>query len=179
MSRDCDTRVSCPRENLPLELHKSLKLERKRRKGAPLRSTGYKLGRFFLCGLEHNSAFVQSIKRFAKEKRVTMAVFTVIGAVKHAKLACYDQVKHEYQQIKLDKPLEIASCFGNLSLKDGKPFVHVHAVLADATGKTYAGHLINATVFAAELHLQELLGNKLEREYDQTTGLALWEFKDR
>lgn len=108
-----------------------------------------------------------------------MAVFAVVGAVKRAKLACYDQVKHEYQQIKLDKPLEIASCFGNLSLKDGKPFVHAHAVLAGATGKTYAGHLINATVFAAELHLQELLGNKLEREYDQTTGLALWEFEDR
>jgi len=144
--------------------------------GVSVQSAGYKLGRFFLCGLEHNSAFVQSIVNFVKKKRVKMAVFAVVGAVKHARLAYYDQVKHEYQQIKLDKPLEIASCFGNLSLKGGEPFLHVHAVLADEKGKTYAGHLINATVFAAELHLQELLGKKLEREYDQTTGLALWEF---
>ncbi|TES83563.1 MAG: DUF296 domain-containing protein [Hadesarchaea archaeon] len=147
--------------------------------GVNMQSASYKLGRFLLGRLKHNSSFVKSTLNFVKEKRVTMAVFTVIGAVKKAKLACYDHVKHEYQQIKLDKPLEIASCFGNLSLKDGKPFVHVHAVLSDAAGKTYAGHLINATVFAAELHLQELRGNKLEREYDQTTGLALWEFGER
>ncbi len=142
-----------------------------------MQSESYKLGRFFLCRLEHNSAFVQSVVNFVKKKRVKMAVFTVVGAVKQAKLACYDQVKHEYQQIKLDKPLEIASCFGNLSLKGDEPFVHVHAVLADEKGKTYAGHMINATVFAAELHLQELIGKKLEREYDQPTGLALWEFE--
>jgi len=105
-----------------------------------------------------------------------MAVFTVVGAVKQARLAYYDQASHEYQKIELEQPLEIANCFGNLSLKGGKPFAHVHVVLADKTGKTYAGHLIRATIFAAELHLQELLGKKLERDYDQTTGLALWEF---
>ena len=138
--------------------------------------TSYKLGRFFLCRLKHDSELARSIVNFAREKKVKMAFFTVVGAVKQARLAYYDQVEHEYQKIELDQPLEIANCFGNLSLKDGKPFAHVHAVLADKAGKTYAGHLIRATVFAAELHLQELLGKKLEREYDQTTGLALWEF---
>jgi len=144
-----------------------------------MQSSSYRPGRIFLYKLEHNSELVRSIVDFAKGKRVKMAVFTVVGAVKQARLAYYDQARHEYQQIKLDQPLEIASCSGNLSLKDGKPFAHVHAVLADAAGKTYAGHLIRATVFAAELHLQELLGKKLEREYDPTTGLALWEFGGR
>lgn len=106
-----------------------------------------------------------------------MAVFNVTGSVKRARLAYYDQEMHEYQPIKLNQPLEIASCFGNLSSKGGKPFVHIHSVLADAKGKTYAGHLINAKVFAAELHLQELLGKKLGREYGPPTGLALWDFK--
>ncbi len=142
-----------------------------------MQSTTYKLGRFFLCGLKHDSELARSIVKFAKGKRVKMAAFIVVGAVKQARLAYYDQVNHEYQKIDLDKPLEIANCFGNLSLKDGKPFVHIHALLADKAGKTHAGHLIRATVFAAELHLQELLGKKLEREYDQTTGLALWDFE--
>jgi len=144
-----------------------------------MRFANYKLGRTLLCRLEHNSELVRSIIDFARGKRIEMAVFTVIGSVKRAKLAYYNQAKREYRQIKLDKPLEIASCFGNISLKDGKPFAHVHAVLADSAGRAYAGHLINAEGFAAELHLQELLGEKLEREYDQTTGLALWEFGRR
>lgn len=143
-----------------------------------MQSTTYKLGRFFLCGLKHDSELARSIVNFAKGKRVKMAAFIVVGAVKQARLAYYDQVNHEYQKIDLNQPLEIANCFGNLSLKDGKPFVHIHALLADKAGKTHAGHLIRATVFAAELHLQELLGKKLEREYDQTTGLALWDFEE-
>ncbi len=145
--------------------------------GTSMRSASYRLGRTFLCGLKHDSELVRSIIDFAKEKKVKMAIFTLVGAVKQARLAYYDQARHEYQKIELDRPLEIASCSGNLSLKGGKPFAHVHAVLADKDGKTYAGHMIKATVFAAELHLQELLGKKLEREYDQTTGLALWELK--
>jgi len=142
-----------------------------------VQSSNYKLGRFFLGRLKHDSELVRSVVNFARGKKVKMAVFTVVGAVKQARLAYYDQASHEYQKIELDQPLEIASCFGNLSLKDGKLFAHAHAVLADEASKAYAGHMIKATVFAAELHLQELLGKKLEREYDQTTGLALWEFR--
>jgi predicted DNA-binding protein with PD1-like motif len=116
---------------------------------------------------------------FAREKQVQMAVFSVIGSLKQAKLGYYDQGKRKYLTIKLDRPLEIASCLGNLSFKDGKPFLHAHSVLSDAKGKTCAGHLITAKVFAAELHFQELLGRKLEREQDQTTGLSLWDLGRR
>lgn len=106
-----------------------------------------------------------------------MAVFSVIGAVDDAVLAYYDHEKQKYKKIILKRPLEIANSFGNISSKDGQPFAHLHAVLSDAKGRTYAGHLISATVFAAEIHFLELLGEKLEREPDQTTGLALWRLK--
>jgi hypothetical protein len=64
---------------------------------------------------------------------------------------------------------------GNISVKDGRPFVHAHAVLADKNGNTKAGHLLEGTVFAAEVYLRELKGAKLERKYDEVTGLSLWE----
>ena len=143
-----------------------------------MQSSCYRPGRIFLCRAKHDSELVKSILEFVGKKKVKMAVFTVIGAVKDATIAYYDQSKHEYQKIRFEKHLEIAGAFGNISTKDGKPFAHVHVVLSDPTGKTYAGHLLRATVFAAEVHIQELIGEKLEREYDQTTGLALWKFKE-
>jgi hypothetical protein len=103
----------------------------------------------------------------------------VIGAVKSAKLGFYDQEKHEYNEIIVDSPHEIATCIGNVSLKNGKPFVHAHAVLADKSGKTKAGHLIEATVFAAEIYLCELKGKKLAREHDEETGLSLWKIDSK
>ncbi len=77
----------------------------------------------------------------------------------------------------LDSPQEIASCVGNISVKDGRPFVHAHAVLADKNGNTKAGHLLEGVVFAAEVHLRELKGAKLERKYDKVTGLSLWDIE--
>jgi predicted DNA-binding protein with PD1-like motif len=132
-------------------------------------------GRNFLVRAEHNSDLIQFVTELAEKKEIIVATFTAIGALKRAKLEFYDQEKHEYQEITLDSPHEIASCIGNISVKDGKSFVHAHAVLADKNGNTKAGHLLEGVVFAAEIHLRELRGVKLERKYDKVTGLSLWE----
>jgi len=139
--------------------------------------TKFELGRNFLVRAEHDSDLVQFVTELAEKKKITVATFTAIGALKRAKLEFYDQEKHEYQEMPLDSPQEIASCVGNISVKDGRPFVHAHAVLADKNGNTKAGHLLEGVVFAAEVHLRELKGAKLERKYDKVTGLSLWDIE--
>jgi len=90
-------------------------------------------------------------------------------------LGFYDQQKNEYSEELLDAPQEIASCVGNISLKDGAPFVHAHAVLGGQNGIVKGGHLLAGRVFAAEIHLAELLGERIERKNDAVTGLSLWD----
>lgn len=131
-------------------------------------------GRNFLVRVEHDSDLVQFVTELAEKEKIMVGTFTAVGALKRAKLGFYDQERHEYQEIRLDSPHEIACSVGNISIKDGRPFVHVHAVLADKNGITKAGHLLNGTVFAAEVHLRELKGAELERKYDKVTGLSLW-----
>ena len=137
----------------------------------------FELGRSFLVRAEHDSDLVQFVTELAEKEEITVATFTAIGALKRAKLEFYDQEKHEYHEITLDSPQEIASCVGNISVKEGKPFVHAHAVLADKNGNTKAGHLLEGIIFAAEVHLRELKGAKLERKYDKVTGLSLWDIE--
>jgi predicted DNA-binding protein with PD1-like motif len=137
----------------------------------------FDLKRILLIRAKHGSDLVQFITELAEDRGITAAVFTAIGAIKHAKLGFYDQEKHKYHEIIVNSPHEIASCIGNVSLKNGKPFVHAHAVLAGEDGNTKAGHLIEAIVFAAEIHLRELKGVKLERKYDEETNLSLWEIE--
>jgi hypothetical protein len=143
--------------------------------GEPMGLFEYKLGKELIVRVEHDSDLIQSITELAKNKGIKTGTFTAIGALKRAKLAYYDQENHEYREIRIDSPHEIASCVGNISLKDGAPFVHAHAVLADEKGNTRAGHLSEGTVFAAEVHLRQLQGPRLERKYDEVTGLSLWE----
>ena len=62
-----------------------------------------------------------------------------------------------------------------MSLKDGKPFLHLHAVLGDTKLRAWGGHLFHGSrIFAAEALLLRLQGQPLERRPDPVTGLALW-----
>jgi len=143
----------------------------------PMGVLQYHASKELMVRLKSDADLVQSITELARSRRIEAGSFTAIGALKRARLAYYDQKNHEYREIKVDSPHELASCTGNISLKDGDPFVHVHVVLADETGNTRAGHLLEATVFAAEVHLHQLTGPKLERKHDEVTSLSLWEVK--
>jgi predicted DNA-binding protein with PD1-like motif len=135
----------------------------------------FNVGRNFLVRVEHDSDFLDFLTDVAREQRIATATFTAVGALKQAKLGFYDQKKHVYAESVLMGPQEIASCIGNISIKNGAPFVHAHAVLADPTGIARAGHLLAGRVFAAEVHLIELVGEKVTRKRDPVTGLSLWD----
>ncbi|MEW6593201.1 MAG: PPC domain-containing DNA-binding protein [Candidatus Hadarchaeota archaeon] len=135
----------------------------------------FKAGRVFMMRLGHGSDVLKEITDFARREKISAATFTAIGALKNCKLAYYDQKKKEYSVIDIQGPCEITSCVGNVSIHNGGPFSHAHAVIGDDRGGTKSGHLLEATVFAAEVHLQELHGPKMERGKDEVTGLALWQ----
>ena len=53
--------------------------------------------------------------------------------------------------------------------------MHAHATLAGHDGACVGGHVApGCVIFACELILQELVGEPLEREFDEVTGLPLW-----
>jgi len=134
----------------------------------------YDASKELIVRLKHDADIVQSITELAKNTGIEAGIITAIGALKRAKLGYYDQRSQEYREIRIDSPHEMASCMGNISSKDGEPFTHVHVVLADEMGNTKAGHLLEGIVFVAEVHLHQLEGPKLERKYDEVTGLSLW-----
>ncbi len=138
--------------------------------------TEFEPGRRFLGRLPHGKDLITSIEEFCKGNSVQMAAFSLIGAVSSATIGAYDQKQQVYVTFREEGALEIVTCTGNISLKDGSPMVHAHIVVCDEQGKTMGGHLFSETIiFAGEIDLQELVGNPLERVPDTITGLMLWE----
>ena len=134
----------------------------------------FRQGRTMLARLDHGADIISQITSLAEESGIETGTLSVIGALSRAKLGYYDQLSHEYGTFSLEEPMELASCLGNISLRDGRPFVHAHAVLSNREGKTWGGHLTSGVIFAAEVYLQELSGLPLMRVYDSITGLTLW-----
>jgi uncharacterized protein len=132
-------------------------------------------GRGFAGRLETGSDLVAEIERFCAEQGVMAAQVVVIGAVRRARYAYYEQDDHRYRELETDTHHEIVGFVGNISLRDDRPFLHAHATFADADGACVGGHLLRGIeVFAAEVMIREITGVTLVRTHDEVTGLALW-----
>jgi predicted DNA-binding protein with PD1-like motif len=141
----------------------------------PTRFWAATAGRAFVGRLETGSDLVQEVERFCAEQGITAAQVTVIGAVRRARYAYYEQDDHRYNELESATHHEVVGFVGNISLRDGRPFLHAHATLADADGATVGGHLLpGCEVFAGEVMIRELGDVWLVRMHDDETGLALW-----
>ncbi len=134
-----------------------------------------KRGRHFIGRLPHGKDLIASVEAFCEKNEIQMGTFSIIGALSSMTIGAYDQKQQVYVTFKKEMEFEIVSCIGNISLKDGKPFVHAHIILGDGKGETTGGHLFSESiVFAGEIDILEFSGKPFERMHDQTTGLMLW-----
>ncbi|GAQ95505.1 hypothetical protein TAGGR_2400 [Thermodesulfovibrio aggregans] len=117
---------------------------------------------------------VSTITKFLKENSITSGLISGIGAVKKAKIGYYNQSEKKYISQEFNEPMEILSLKGNISIKDGEPFLHLHIVLSKEDFTCIGGHLYEAEVFAFEFEIVEFEGNSFQRGFDEDTGLFLW-----
>jgi len=115
------------------------------------------------------------IENFCVENEIKTGWITGIGGVEKLVFGYFDKEKKQYVSLERNEFLEVLTLNGNVSLKDGKPFVHLHITCADESGEAFGGHLMPGTsVFIAEIKIEEsdeILGRKPDAE----TGLGLWE----
>jgi predicted DNA-binding protein with PD1-like motif len=132
-------------------------------------------GRTFVGRLATGTDLVAEVERFCTELDIRSAWVSVIGAVSHAAFGYYEQNEQRYLELSSDSHHEITSFTGNVSMRDGKPFLHAHAGFASRDGAAVGGHVLpGCTVFVGEVTIREMSDVELERVPDEITGLALW-----
>ena len=115
-----------------------------------------------------------SIKNRAETSEIRAGFFILIGTVKHATLGYYKDGK--YENIRLDGPLEVASCTGNVVFDEkGEVAIHAHVVVSNEKGEAFGGHLMKGSEVGAtaELIIVEAAGVEIQRDYDEKTKLKL------
>lgn len=136
-----------------------------------------KINKLIWLEIKHGDDLYGALSEYCLKNKVKAGLILAVGALKNAKLSFYDQTKKVFLPENINKPLEILSCLGNISLKDNKPFVHAHITVSDKSGKVYGGHLEKGSiVFACECAIMQTSGDTLNRKFDKLTGLNLWNF---
>jgi predicted DNA-binding protein with PD1-like motif len=124
--------------------------------------------------LEMGDEVHSSLAEVATRYGVSGGWFNGIGAAKSVELGYYDLERKDYDRTKIAGEVEIAPASGSLGLVDGKPFVHLHAVVSDRQCVPRAGHLFSAVTAATLEFVLFVAEEPIERTRDEATGLNLW-----
>jgi predicted DNA-binding protein with PD1-like motif len=124
--------------------------------------------------LELGDEVHSSLMEVAAREAASGGWFSGIGAASDVELGYYNLDRKDYDRTPIPGDVEVASAVGSLGLVDGKPFVHLHAVVSDRGGITRGGHLFRAVTGATLEFVLLVATGPIERTRDEETGLNLW-----
>lgn len=128
----------------------------------------------FALGLERGDAVRAIIEEFAAARGIGLAEVSAIGAVADPELGYYDLARKQYVRKVFAGDWELASLQGNITIKDGKPFLHAHVVLGGPDFAAVAGHLFDAKVAVVVEAFMRPHGGRIERSFIEEVGLHCW-----
>ena len=131
-------------------------------------------GKAAFVSLERGEDLLGGLNRAVQELGLQAATLQVIGGLDEGKVGYFDRDTKQYLEIGTGH-VEIASGLGNVSLRDGEPFIHLHLALSGRNGNTIGGHALEGCrAFVVEAYFRTLEGPAPTREEDPDIGLRVW-----
>jgi uncharacterized protein len=133
--------------------------------------------------LDRYDKLPDALLRAAEALGVKAGRVHAIGGVTKLAVTEFDLEAGVYKEpLRRDGMTEVLSLEGNLSLKDGALFGHLHINACYHEGqevRMLSGHLVEAEVFVCEFHITAYDDLALIRERDEATGLPLWNLPEQ
>ena len=127
----------------------------------------------YAVALETGEEVMEVLGKFVREHEVDAAQVTAIGAFRDAVLGYFDWHTKSYRRIPVADQVEVVSLLGDVAVADGKPSLHVHAVLGRVDGSVVGGHLLEAHVRPTLEVILVQPPSYLRKVRDPESGLAL------
>ena len=132
--------------------------------------------RRYIVSIRNHVELMEGLKAFCEHVGIQCGQVTGIGAVSKATFRMYDPVTKQYVDKTFAEQMEITNLTGNISEKDGAPYLHLHITASRRDYGCIGGHLLSARINGACELLIEAFPVHLGRRFDEETGLNLYQF---
>jgi predicted DNA-binding protein with PD1-like motif len=131
-------------------------------------------GKAAFVSLERGEDLLDGLNRAVEALGIEGATLQVIGGLEEARVGYFDPQTKEYRPTSTSH-VEICAGLGNVSIRDGKPFIHLHLVLSGPDGTAVGGHAMDGCrAFVVEAYVRKLDGPAPVREEQPGMGLKVW-----
>lgn len=135
-----------------------------------------KFGNTVMARADRGEEILESIKRIALAENIKLASVSALGAVDDFTVGVYNVDEKKYYSNNFTGSFEIVSLTGTINTMNGEFYAHLHMSAGNDRGEVFGGHLNKATVSATCEMVITLINGRVDREYDEITGLNLFKF---
>jgi predicted DNA-binding protein with PD1-like motif len=119
------------------------------------------------------TSVTDEILAISTREGIKTARVEAIGGVDHLNVAYFNRGEKRYEDHRYDEFLEVTSILGNVTTKDGKPFLHIHGNFGRRDMSVIGGHIIAASVSPTLEVVITPTANAAVRRFDEESGLNL------
>ena len=131
----------------------------------------------YVVRLDRGEEIVSCLSEICAREGIRLGMVQGLGAADRVVIGLYDVGSRIYHKTTLEGPMEITSLAGNISRKDGAPYLHLHINVCDQQMHVLGGHLNECRISAtAEIFIRAMAGEVGRRLDDAVTGLNLYQF---
>jgi len=134
-----------------------------------------KAGQKLMLKLEKGEEIIQSLTRVCKNEGIKLASLSGIGAADNLRIGSMDPLTGIYASRTFTGMLEITSLSGNITMRNGEPFPHIHIVVGDENCNAYAGHLLEANINVTCEIVLTIIDGEITRSFDDSVKAKTWD----
>ncbi|MGI5847876.1 MAG: PPC domain-containing DNA-binding protein [Candidatus Cryptobacteroides sp.] len=135
-------------------------------------------GDTYVVSINNHQEVATALTAFCAEQSIRAGEIHGLGAVCEATLRFLDPVTKQYVDKTFREQMEVSNLVGNISEKERKVYLHLHATLCRADYSVVGGHLLSAVLNGAFELVVRKIDLELGRRFDAETGLNLYDFQD-
>ena len=131
----------------------------------------------YVLRLDPGEEVLACLTKLVETENIQLGTVSALGAANNITIGIFDTAEKNYYARQYTGDYEISSLIGNVTRKDGEPYLHLHITIGNpVTGELHAGHLSSCTISATlELFLQVWSG-QIGRKFSDRVGLNLLDF---
>ncbi len=124
-----------------------------------------------LYSLKAGARIPDDIVAIAAKEKMTTARVEAVGGVNRLRLAYFSRESKAYEEHDFSEFFEVTSLLGNITRKDGKPFLHAHGNFGRKDLSVIGGHVVSASIFPVLEVVITPTKNSAFRKFDEELGL--------
>ena len=139
-----------------------------------MKSISVNVGRVIVGKIEPGEDVFDAINEVVKKHKIKAGLINIIGALKKFTIGYFDLKTQKYNFKTFEEDVELISCMGNISYKDGEPIIHIHVAVGREDFSVIGGHLSQPSIISitGEVYIYEI-SQQLNRANDPHFNLSL------